>query len=181
MPTIHWTNKEIVAEFDDAEEEFGEHKSTEFLVSIVADRLGIDQERVFDALIIQAQSASPSQGDAAMTHTPGPWAINADYPRTIIAGKTMVASVTAGPDRNSMLQHYKPPADEAAANARLIAAAPETAAERDRLKAINAELVTVLKMARDFIAYCRRAHPDIQSGEGIPIDAAIAKAEPDNA
>lgn len=37
-----------------------------------------------------------------------------------------------------------------------------------------------LKIARDCITYCRRAHPDPQRGDGIPvetvIDAAIAKA-----
>lgn len=42
------------------------------------------------------------------------------------------------------------------------------------------ELLAALKMARECIAYCRRAHKDAQYGEGIPVeiflDAAIAKA-----
>lgn len=45
----------IRAAFDAAEEEFGEDKSTEFLISIVADRLRIDYEDVVDALIVTAQ------------------------------------------------------------------------------------------------------------------------------
>ncbi|ODR93548.1 hypothetical protein AUC70_11845 [Methyloceanibacter stevinii] len=56
---------------------------------------------------------------------------------------------------------------EVKANAALIAAAPE--------------LLDALKLARDCIDYCRRSHPDMQSGDGAPvewfIDAAIAKAE----
>lgn len=43
------------------------------------------------------------------------------------------------------------------------------------------DLLASLKMARDCIAYCRRAHKDVQSGTGFPVevflDAAIAKAE----
>jgi len=36
--------------FDDAEEEFGEDKSTEFLIAIVADRLGLEYGDVVDWL-----------------------------------------------------------------------------------------------------------------------------------
>ena len=50
-------------------------------------------------------------------------------------------------------------------------------------RAVNAygPLLEALKMARQCIAYCRKAHSDVQSGDGFPvevfIDAAIAKAE----
>lgn len=46
MPTAD----DIDAAFNEAEEEFGEHKSTEFLFSIVADRLGIEYGDVIDGL-----------------------------------------------------------------------------------------------------------------------------------
>lgn len=43
------------------------------------------------------------------------------------------------------------------------------------------DVLAALKMARECIAYCRKAHKDAQSGEGVPVevflDAAIAKAE----
>ena len=41
--------------FDDAWEEFGDDKSTEFLIAIVADRLGIERDDVVDALAMTAQ------------------------------------------------------------------------------------------------------------------------------
>lgn len=43
------TNQQILQAWDDAEETFPDN-STEFLASIVADRLGIEYSRVFDAL-----------------------------------------------------------------------------------------------------------------------------------
>ena len=51
--------------------------------------------------------------------------------------------------------------------------------EIDRLRAEVEMLRDALVMARECIAYCRRAHPDIQKGDGVPvevlIDAALAK------
>lgn len=49
------TPKEIKDAFDDAEEQHGDHKSTEFLASIVADKLGIDYGDVFEGLYLHAQ------------------------------------------------------------------------------------------------------------------------------
>ena len=61
----------------------------------------------------------------------------------------------------------------------LLAAHDQLEAERDRLKAEVAELCETLKMTRECIAYCRKAHRDVQSGEGVPverfIDAVLAK------
>jgi hypothetical protein len=63
------------------------------------------------------------------------------------------------------------PFDQQEANARLIAAAPETAAERDRLKALNAELLAALKAVR-------AAQTPKDGREAMRLaDAAIAKAE----
>jgi hypothetical protein len=61
------------------------------------------------------------------------------------------------------------------ANARLIAAAPETAAERDRLKEVNAELLAALKAlyeatpdneGGDLGEACRQARAAISKAEG---------------
>lgn len=68
------------------------------------------------------------------------------------------------------------------ANARLIAAAPETAAERDRLKEVNAELLEACKRA---LIYVNAGKPEDMpwasqsSGEHAErhLKAAIAKAE----
>ena len=51
--------------------------------------------------------------------------------------------------------------------------------ELKRVRAEVAELCETLKMTRECIAYCRKAHRDVQSGEGVPverfIDAVLAK------
>ena len=44
------TDQELEAEFQSAWDEFGDEKSTEFLVAITADRMLVDSERVYDAL-----------------------------------------------------------------------------------------------------------------------------------
>lgn len=53
-------------------------------------------------------------------------------------------------------------------------------AEIARLNIVQEEMLAALKLARECITYCRRAHPDAQKGDGIPaevfIDAAIATA-----
>lgn len=98
-------------------------------------------------------------------HTPGPWIANdhlkngqwqilgqeytisndlGDYVRPVIV------SVMGGGNR--------PFYSEAEANARLIAAAPETAAERDRLKEINKELLENLKALMERISAYRLNH-----------------------
>ena len=76
-------------------------------------------------------------------HTPGPWhwttGDEATHAELLPDGAPEIA-------HDSILYHgadwsIKP------ANARLIAAAPETAAERERLKALNAELLEAAKAA----------------------------------
>ena len=71
-----------------------------------------------------------------MTHTPGPWSIKIGA-RTFYIHGSEDTYIIAEAHRN-----YADPQRES--NAQLIAAAPETAAERDRLKAINASLVDAL-------------------------------------
>lgn len=48
------TWREIVRAFDDAEDEFGEDRSTEFLIHIVMDRLRVPYEDVMESLYEQA-------------------------------------------------------------------------------------------------------------------------------
>ncbi len=73
-------------------------------------------------------------------HTPGPWEKKYDP-------STHRIEVNAPDDGRCVCFIHVPPAtgfDVCEANARLIAAAPETAAERDRLREINAELLAAL-------------------------------------
>ncbi len=102
-------------------------------------------------------------------HTPGPWEVRrANRPTDGQFDWAIGALVN---DRQSCIAEAfgRVAVDsypDAEANARLIAAAPD--------------LLEALKIARKCIAYCRKAHKDAQSGEGIPVeiflDAAIAKA-----
>mgnify|MGYP001612566934 FL=1 len=102
--------------------------------------------------------AKASAGQPA--HTPGPWrachngectcgqiwSISADHPvATAIIGEWGDNLCGKAEDR---MVYGSVSAGTAAANARLIAAAPETAAERDRLKAVNADLMEALENIR---------------------------------
>ena len=100
------------------------------------------------------------EGNKIMTHTPGPWGIEHGDEFEIVSRSPHLSATVA-------IVAARIPSETARADASLIAAAPE--------------LLEALKTARECIAYCRRAHSDAQSGDGIPvevfIDAAIAKAE----
>jgi len=80
-------------------------------------------------------------------HTPGPWFVempNWQTPHVWInaVGSSGVAKIETcdyGDGKGERIT------DEDLANARLIAAAPETAAERDRLREVNAELLAALR------------------------------------
>lgn len=109
-------------------------------------------------------------------HTPGPWEL---APCGDILGNRSTATdnglvCTMCIDRRD---------DEGAANADLIAAAPDTAAERDRLRAVNADLLAALSC----IVLNARLQPDAHMAGttdcyAIPTDdieaarAVIAKA-----
>lgn len=109
-------------------------------------------------------------------HTPGPWVVvyyKNGHPYQIDApnGSKGKGGITPIITRWGGISF--PSSDEGKANARLIAAAPETAAERDKLKEVNAELLAAL---RAMLSVC---------GCGTALDcsvcnsarAAIAKAE----
>lgn len=107
-------------------------------------------------------------------HTPGPWHVQpSDHPGGLLI-KPIPGQVVAQCDE----------VPEMEANASLIAAAPETAAERDRLKAINAEMLEALKALHDRVRQHTSKHNpfDWQSGSDDrammeAAVAAIAKAE----
>lgn len=105
-------------------------------------------------------------------HTPGPWEVRktASGNPFIYAGQLNVAGVAIA----------RPGIDSAtsAANARLIAAAPETAAERDRLKEINAELLEALLLCRQWgVTEAETTGGLNWALDVVPkIEAAIAKA-----
>ena len=75
-------------------------------------------------------------------HTPGPWELQAGRSFKTVSGEFYLSY---GQDKhgNPNFRNFC----ELDANARLIAAAPETAAERDRLRAVNAELVKAIEHA----------------------------------
>mgnify|MGYP001586862317 FL=1 len=103
-------------------------------------------------------------------HTPGPYAIEWGDGWAKITppdGHGPIAKLTLRPTNNNV--------SEKEANACLFAAAPETAAERDRLKAINAELLSVAMGAQGYLRSLPASHrPDDKWFE--PLSAAIAKA-----
>lgn len=114
--------------------------------------------------------------------TPGPWS-------AFVVGETMTVAVDIGPHPSGKRPNVVDwtgfdacglPFDQQVANARLIAAAPETAAERDRLKALNAELLEVLRLTADQALRCEIPEgygPEFRSEEwDAGYDAAISSA-----
>ncbi|MFN7185458.1 MAG: hypothetical protein ACK5VE_03695 [Alphaproteobacteria bacterium] len=102
-------------------------------------------------------------------HTQAPWGIwgdNGEFCRIrSVKERSLIAIVPCG---NTL------------ANARLIAAAPETAAERDRLKEVNADLLAALKQFRTKVynaALISGMDHEWATEACSRADAAIAKAE----
>ena len=84
-------------------------------------------------------------------HTSGPWRVGRDIVSDDFHSFPNTVEVCAGPKGNTTYIALVDSAagdsidDECRANARLIASAPDLLAERDRLKATNAELVRALE------------------------------------
>ena len=132
-------------------------------------------------------SASTDTGEAAMigsNTTPGQWSYRPDQLDDwgIVRAGLFVICQARDPrymDEEYLKQCREDRRDPWEANARLIAAAPETAAERDRLKEANTDLLAALKALLRFV----EAHTE--TGEVIPpytvehvrARTAIAKAE----
>ena len=95
-------------------------------------------------------------------HTPGPWTEN--WCR-VFAGTRCLAHIR----QHDVIEAT----DEERANAKLMAAAPETAADRARLREVNAELVKALKWYR---------HETVIIGwQTAMVDGVLAKATEDRA
>ena len=115
------------------------------------------------------------------THTPGPWPW-----RVHEAHYTDLISVRFE-DGTVICQMWEPNAKE---HASLIAAAPDTAAERDRLKAINADLMAALTLAQDELGAAAvlldtsdtsagKDKAEVLFNTAAKVRAAIAKAQGD--
>ncbi len=102
-------------------------------------------------------------------HSPAPWRTHPTDDTVILAAD---GSSVAGVDGD---YDYLGQAEVMEANARLIAAAPETAAERDRLREVNAALLEALKKALNFIKNTEQ-ELGITLDSGDAARAAIAKA-----
>ena len=100
-----------------------------------------------------------------MTHTPGPWHQHVSDINGVVSVRKKDGTV--------ICQVWKP---NDLTHARLIAAAPETAAERDRLKAINAKLLAALKGVAS--VYVTTAPSDVPKWVAA-VEDAIAKAQGD--
>ena len=111
-----------------------------------------------------------------MEHTPGPWIVTEENgwlsirpkkePKNLIAGPV---GIGASPTFATGLMGTS----QDAANAALIAAAPETAAERDHLKEINTELLEACKYALQNLKPKGNVKKDFSGWNAI---AALSKA-----
>lgn len=123
-----------------------------------------------------------NSNDSTPHHMPGPW--EASEQDVICLGGFFHCPVVSG---NAVVAHGRGPTMQIAIeNARLIAAAPETAAERDRLKEINAELLAELRASAELLEEAKTFAGNILGGLGLAAflasqaeiaRAAIAKAE----
>jgi hypothetical protein len=108
-------------------------------------------------------------------HTPGPWHYQPEL--NLVSGDDWTVCYIPTVERRD----YRRGEEEA--NARLIAAAPEIAAERDRLHQVNADLVEALKLAIDDLYHLTGRMEDAGSYDHTinQGNVAIAKATADDA
>lgn len=118
-------------------------------------------------------------------HTPGPW----EYFEQKEWGRDSMYGCVRAPQSAGgfvIVNGCAPGGtEEQKANARLIAAAPDTAAERDKLKEINAKLLAACKELRAVLVTIETKDPNLSAKQGAIIrdicskaEAAIAEAEP---
>ncbi|MTW19420.1 hypothetical protein GJ689_24830 [Rhodoplanes serenus] len=100
-------------------------------------------------------------------HTPGPWEVDHHHLVRTVDGLQIACAY----------EFWVRGAEQGAANARLIAAAPETAAERDRLAERVRQLEHVIKRTREVIIDHFDDGCDECANAVALIDLALAKAE----
>lgn len=107
-------------------------------------------------------------------HTPGPWKLKTGL-REDNTPYTIVVRCIGSEPRICEVDEIDAECEaENAANAQLITAAPETAAERDRLKEINQRLLDTLK----FVLEDHNSVIDYECGEIIRATIAKANTQP---
>ena len=117
---------------------------------------------------------SDKQKQDELKSTPGPWYIDETGIDIIyISSPNTMESMGTICDLYFKNDHGIHRFDNAEANARLIAAAPETAMERDKLKVINAELLEAIIEAE---LHSRKRLP-VKKATWLKMCAAIAKAK----
>ena len=109
-------------------------------------------------------------------HTPGPWHVEADPDNKGKHPYHDTRFITTGYGDNWQWIATLSDHPNQAANARLIAAAPETAAERDQLRDINADLLAALEWAVARIIVANHEGDPIVSAWLPDARAAIEKA-----
>lgn len=105
--------------------------------------------------------------------TPGPW--HATLGQTTPLGE--IWHVDREGETMGFIATLWSEAGASEANARLVAAAPETAAERDRLREVNAEMLKALKYWAPLIAGHFEGTSDEMDERVDALRAAIARAE----
>ncbi len=120
-------------------------------------------------------------------HTKGTWEVKCldlKSPNSIPSKPILISSqqgLVATVSRLNKIGGVSVSSGQGEANAELIAAAPETAAERDRLKAVNAELLeAVLTVRKRLVRVCAAGdgmQAFLDAGGLRELAAAITKAE----
>ena len=120
-------------------------------------------------------------------HTPGPWRAVIEQKQPQILYRGLICTIEHGDGYKAVVTDGKQETswkNEWEANAHLIAAAPETAAERDRLKEANADLLAALEVAYELMAKVEESAVEHTLYDGRPVEewcnqanAAIAKSK----
>lgn len=113
-------------------------------------------------------------------HTPGTWAYDQGITYFQKMGESLISYLVCDQHRRWVGAVFSEDGiglDEAIANARLIAAAPETAAERDHLREVNAELLAAINGLLNYANLGAFVRADALKAARTAIAKAKAKGE----